>query len=410
MTQSITLADLSPVPLSDGMKAPLLNPLLLDTGTPPIPEAKSWLAAYDGRHGSAIDLSQAAPGSAPPDALLKVAAEAAGSPEAARYGPIQGDMALRQAFAADITTTYCTTMAPANIAITAGCNQAFVTVAMALAKAGNAIIVPTPWYFNHQMTLKMLGIEARALPTLAAHGFVPDVAEARALIDARVKAIILVTPNNPTGAVYPPAVIAAFAALCREAGIMLVLDETYRDFLPANAGEPHELFHDANWQQNVIQLYSFSKSYAVPGWRLGAIVAGEAVQEQVGKVLDCMQICPARAGQKAVAWGIEALRDWREANRADINARAAAFRRAMSGLNGWSVDQAGAYFAYVRHPFGELPATQVAEMLARRWGVLALPGSYFGPGQDSHLRMAFANATTPAIADAVARLALMGRG
>jgi aspartate/methionine/tyrosine aminotransferase len=392
------------------MNAPRLNPLLLDTGTPPIPAAKSWLAAYDGRHGPAIDLSQAAPGSAPPAELLGLAAEVAGSADAARYGPIHGDIALRQAFAADLAATYGAALEPGNIAITAGCNQAFVTIAMALAKAGDAIIVPTPWYFNHEMTLNMLGIEARALVARADAGFVPDVAAARTLIDARVKAIVLVTPNNPTGAVYPPAVIAAFAELCREAGIMLVLDETYRDFLPGGSSQPHELFQEAGWQRTVIQLYSFSKSYAVPGWRLGAIVAGEAALREIGKALDCIQICPARPGQQAVAWGIEALRGWREANRADINARAAAFRQAMSGLNGWSVDQAGAYFAYVRHPFAGVPAAQVAEMLARRWGVLALPGSYFGPGQDTHLRMAFANVTTPAIADAVARLALTGRG
>jgi aspartate/methionine/tyrosine aminotransferase len=392
------------------MTAAILNPHLLDTGTPPIPEAKGWLAAYDSRHGPAIDLSQAAPGSAPPVGLLNIAAKSAASPDNARYGAIQGDMALRQAFATDLSATYGAPIAATNTAITAGCNQAFVTIAMTLAKAGDAFLVPVPWYFNHQMTLNMLGIEARPLPTRADQSFLPDVAEARALIDAKVKAIVLVTPNNPTGAVYPPAAIAAFAALCREMGIMLVLDETYRDFMPAGYGQPHTLFQDAGWQDNVIQLYSFSKSYAVPGWRLGAIVAGEAVQAEIGKVLDCVQICPARAGQQAVAWGIEALRDWREANRADINERAAAFRRAMSGLNGWSVDQAGAYFAYVRHPFGDTPATQVAEMLAKRWGVLALPGSYFGPGQDSHLRMAFANVTTPAIADAVARLGLIGRG
>lgn len=391
------------------MNAELLNLLLLDTGTPPIPEAKGWLAAYDGRHGPAIDLSQAAPGSAPPEALLQMAALAAGSPEATRYGPIQGDLALREAFAGDINATYGAQVASANIAITAGCNQAFVTMVIALAKSGDAIIVPTPWYFNHQMTLNMLGIETRALATHAEHGFVPDVTQARKLIDQRVKSIVLVTPNNPTGAVYPPPVIAAFAALCRETGIMLVLDETYRDFMPANAAQPHQLFQDANWQDNVIQLYSFSKSYAVPGWRLGAIAAGEAMQAQIGKVLDCVQICPARFGQQAVAWGIEALRDWREANRDDINARAATFRQTMSELNGWSVDQAGAYFAYVRHPFGDVPAVQVAEMMAKRWGVLALPGSYFGPGQDGHLRMAFANVTTPAITNAVSRLALMAR-
>jgi aspartate/methionine/tyrosine aminotransferase len=392
------------------MPAYALNPDLIDTGTPPIPEAKGWLAAYDGRHGPAVDLSQAAPGSAPPNALLERAALAAGSADAARYGPIQGDMALREAFAADLNGLYGGDVMPAEIAITAGCNQAFVTSVMALARAGDAVLLPAPWYFNHKMTLQMLGVEARVLPTLPEQGFVPDVATARGLIDARVKAIVLVTPNNPTGAVYPPATIAAFAALAREKGIALIIDETYRDFLPEGVIAPHALFADPAWRDTVVHLYSFSKAYAVPGWRLGALVAGGAAQAEIGKVLDSVQICPARPGQVAVAWGVDALSGWRDANRCDINARASAFRRAMSGLNGWSVDQAGAYFAYVRHPFEGAPAAQVAEMLATRWGVLALPGPYFGPGQEQHLRMAFANVNEAAIKEAVARLARIGRG
>jgi aspartate/methionine/tyrosine aminotransferase len=388
----------------------IINPLLHDTGTPPIPEAKGWLAAYDGRHGPGIDLSQAAPGSAPPESLLARAATAAADPSQARYGAIQGDMALREAFAAESTRRYGATIAAQNVAITAGCNQAFVTTIMALARAGDAVLLPVPWYFNHQMTLAMLGIEARPLPTTAEAGFVPDVEAARALLlDGKVRAIVLVSPNNPTGAVYPPATIAAFAQLCREAGIALVLDETYRDFMPAGHDRPHRLFDAADWRTHLIQLYSFSKAYAVPGWRLGAIVAGEALQGEIGKVLDCIQICPARAGQSALSWGIGALADWRETNRADINSRAGTFRQAMSALNGWSVDQTGAYFAYVRHPFGGVAAAQVAEMLAVRWGVLALPGSYFGPGQDNHVRLAFANADEAGIRQAVARMALAAR-
>ncbi len=86
---------------------------------------------------------------------------------------------------------------------------------MALARAGDNVLLPTPWYFNHEMTLTMLGVEPRALPCDPAAGFVPDVATAEALIDARTRAIVLVTPNNPTGAVYPPQTIAAFAALLR---------------------------------------------------------------------------------------------------------------------------------------------------------------------------------------------------
>ena len=113
--------------------------------------------------------------------------------------------------------------------------MAFFATMMMLARHGDAVLLPTPWYFNHQMSLDMLGIEARPLPCRAEAGFVPRVEDAAALIDEKVRAVILVTPNNPTGAVYPDHVIESFASLCREKGIYLVLDETYRDFLPNSA-------------------------------------------------------------------------------------------------------------------------------------------------------------------------------
>ncbi len=373
------------------MTLPALNPDLLDTGTPPIPQAQAWARAYDGRSGPLVDLSQAVPGSPPPAALLERLAQAAASPDATRYGPITGDMALREAYAAEIARVYGAPFKPGEVAITSGCNQAFVMTMMAVARAGQNVLLPTPWYFNHEMTLRMLGIEARPLPCDPAAGFVPDVAAAEALIDAGTRAIVLVTPNNPTGAIYPPATIAAFAELCARRGLWLVLDETYRDFLPAGAAAPHEVFATTPWQDSVIGLYSFSKAYAVPGWRLGAITAGEAVMAEIAKVLDCVQISPVRAGQAAVTWGIDGIRDWREANRTEINARAALFREAMAPLNDWRLLAAGAYFAYVAHPFPGVPAAEVVRALVQERGVLALPGPYFGPGQERHLRIAIAN-------------------
>ena len=373
------------------MTTPRLNPDLIDTGTPPIPEAQGWARADDGRAGALIDLSQAVPGSPPPQALLDRLGEAAARPDAARYGVITGDLALREAYAAEAGLQYGASFRPSEIAITSGCNQAFVVTLMALARSSDNVLLPTPWYFNHEMTAKMLGIEARPLPCSPDAGFVPDVADAERLIDGRTRAIVLVTPNNPTGAVYPPETIRAFAELCSRRGIWLVLDETYRDFLPAGSGRPHEVFAGGGWQESVIGLYSFSKAYAVPGWRLGAITAGEAVIAQIGKVLDCVQISPVRAGQQAVAWAIDGIRDWREGNRGEINARADLFRETMAPLNGWRVLAAGAYFAYVAHPFAGVPAATVARRLVEERGVLALPGPYFGPGQEQHLRVAIAN-------------------
>ncbi len=381
-----------------------INPLIADVGSPPIPEAQSWTKRYDGSYGPLINLSQAVPGNAPHQSFLDKLAAAAGSASGAQYGPINGDADLRQAYAAEMSRLYEGRIEAADTAITAGCNLAFFAAMMLLAHRGEAVLLPTPWYFNHQMSLDMLGIEPRPLPCRPEAGFVPRVEDAEALIDDKVRAIVLVTPNNPTGAVYPAHVIESFAALCRRRGIYLVIDETYRDFLPQGMNRSHGLFTEEEWRHTVIQLYSFSKSYAIPGHRMGAITADARLVEQIAKILDCIQICPPRTAQAVLPWAIEALRDWREDNRAEINRRAQVFTRALAPLPEWRIESVGAYFAYLRHPFPSASAQAVAEKLATERGVLCLPGSYFGPGQDRHLRVAIANVGADVLASLTARL------
>ncbi|WP_210489981.1 aminotransferase [Microvirga antarctica] len=383
---------------------PHINPLVSDVGTPPIPQAQAWLARYDGSRGPAINLSQAVPGTAPHPEMLARLADSAGSPVSATYGLISGDEALRSAYAADLSRLYEGAIESRDVAVTAGCNMAFFATMMLLARHGDTVLLPSPWYFNHQMTLDMLGVEARPLPCRAEDGFVPRVADAAALIDHKVRAIVLVTPNNPTGAVYPDHVIESFANLCREKGIYLVIDETYRDFLPSGMNRAHGLFATESWRSSVIQLYSFSKSYAIPGHRAGAITADHHLIAQVGKVLDCLQICAPRPAQAVLPWAIEGLRSWRDANRTDINRRAEVFREALAPLPEWRIDSVGAYFAYLTHPFAGRSAQDVAEKLATERGVLVLPGSYFGPDQERQVRVAFANVGADVLAGLTDRL------
>ncbi len=380
------------------------NPLVRDTGTPPSPEAQGWARRYDGVRGPLIDMSQAVPGYPPHEDILNHLSQAAGTLAAARYGDIFGDETLRQALAADMSSRYAADVKVDEIAITSGCNQAFVLIAMTLAKADDNIILPAPWYFNHQMTLDMLGVEPRALLCKAEKNFIPSVDDARALIDSKTRAIVLVTPNNPTGAIYPREVIKAFAKLAQEKNIWLVIDETYRDFLNATHGAPHELFSAPAWQGNVLSLYSFSKTYCVPGHRVGAIIGGRSILDEIGKVIDCVQICAPRAAQHALAWAIPNTTEWRAANTREIEQRAKAFTSAMTKINGWRLDSIGAYFAYVAHPFSDTPVRRVAERLAEERGVLALPGPYFGPHQETHLRVAFANVGVDAIETLPTRL------
>ena len=351
--------------------------------------------------GPPIDLCQAVPGYPPHPGLLEHTAAAAREPAAAKYGAIDGDPALREAYAAEVG------VGPDHVAITAGCNQAFFTSLLTIARAGDSILLPTPWFWNHEQSCTMLGIEPRPLACLAANGFVPNPEQAERLIDHRTRAIVLISPNNPTGAVTPPDIIAGFHDLCRRRNVWLILDETYRDFLPAGQGRAHTVFDDPAWPASVIGLYSFSKAYCIPGHRLGAVTAAPTTMQNMMKVLDCLHICPNRAAQSGLAWAIDALREWRASNRLLIQEREAAFCKAFRELPEWQIDSVGAYFAYVRHPFNGETSASVAEQLTRQAGAICLPGSAFGPQQEQYVRLAFANASLEQIHDLPRRLSIM---
>jgi aspartate/methionine/tyrosine aminotransferase len=126
--------------------------------------------------------------------------------------------------------------------------------------------------------------------------------------------------------------------------------------------------------------------------------------DQVAKIMDNLQICAPRAAQAAVAKAIPALGAWRSANRGVIDGRVEALKAVMGRLPQWGLQAVGAYFAYIRHPFGDVRSEAVAEKLARHAGVVCLPGVYFGAGQEKYLRFAFANADAATIPQLEARL------
>jgi aspartate/methionine/tyrosine aminotransferase len=386
------------------------NPLVRELAPPPIPAVQGWARAYDGAHGEIIDLSQAVPGYPPHPDLRGWLAEAARDPAVARYGQISGDPTLRSAYARHVSGLYRASLDADNVQITAGCNQAFAVAVMAMAGPGDAVLLTNPCYFNHETTLQMMGVKPCYLECAADNGFLPVVSDiADALDETGAKALALVSPNNPTGAVYPVSLLEEIFALCRARGVWLILDETYRDFLSGEGGVPHTLFQTAHWRDNLIQLYSFSKSFCIPGHRLGAIVGGVEMISQTIKIMDNLQICAPRIAQQAVAKGLEPLAEWREQNRQEIDRRTHAMHSAFEQLPAWRIEAIGAYFAFVRHPFEGQSSAAVAERLARTYGLITIPGSYFGRGLDPYLRVAFANADTAQIAEAAARLGRLMR-
>ncbi len=384
----------------------MINPDVHATMSSPISEAYVWLDEFDLPPGTdLIDVSQAVPGYPPAPELVEHLQRAIKDPGLSRYGPVLGMPETREAFATDTGRAYGTEVTAAEVAITAGCNQAFALAATALCRAGDELIIPVPYYFNHDMWLRIQGITPRYLP--CEHGMLPSPERARLLINDRTRALLLVTPNNPTGTVYPPELIHEFHELARRHGIRLILDETYRDFRDTTA-PAHDLFSTA-WHDSMIHLYSFSKAFSITGYRVGAMAAAPELLIEIDKIADCVTICPARVSQEAARFGMEHLGPWVEANRQVMNRRVATFRTEMErAATGYQLEAAGAYFAYVRHPFRDRSGREVARMLLESQGVLSLAGEMFGPGQESYLRLAFANLDDDRIPELVARLAAVG--
>lgn len=386
-----------------------LNPALAATFAPPVMEARRWLEGVTFPPGRPlINVSQAAPVDPPPLSLRQAIAEAAlENPAAHLYGPVLGNGDLRAEVAAQWSAAYGGTITPAQVAITQGCNQAFCAAIATLAGAGDEVLLPTPWYFNHKMWLDMAGVRAVPLPT--GPRLLPDPEHAAALITPATRAIVLVTPNNPGGVEYPAALVRAFADLARRHGLALILDETYRDF-DARTGAPHDLFADPDWDDTLIQLYSFSKAYRLTGHRVGAMITSPARLAEVEKFLDTVAICPGQLGQIAALWGMCNLRDWVAGERAEILSRRAAMTAGLAALPGWTTLGCGAYFAYVTHP-SPLPAPDFAKRLVAEASVLLLPGTMFMPATDPagarQLRIAFANIDTTGIAELMRRLAAL---
>ena len=366
-----------------------------DVDPPPVLEVKSWISDPDLQPSKPIiDVSQAAPTEPPPDKMLKFMADKVLSDNAVNtYGPVLGLGELRESLARQWSSQYNGKISKKNVAITSGCNQAFCASIATFTSENDEVIIPTPWYFNHHMWLQMAGVKTVPLETDS--NMVPIFEKAEVLITDRTRAIVLVSPNNPSGSIYSNELLQKFYKLCSSNNIRLILDETYKDFHP-NVSQPHKLFENTEWHQTLTILYSFSKAYRMTGHRVGALLTSYENLLEVEKVLDTFTVCPPQLGQYAANWSLANLDSWKSDRRTEILERAKHFSIKFEPLSaaGWSLRGCGAYFAFVDHPFKEGSET-LAPLILRDQGILLMPGTMFYPKYDLHgprtFRIAFAN-------------------
>lgn len=361
----------------------------------------------DGSKRPLLDLGQAAPPYPPAPEVVEHVSRVAHDPDGGTYTEVPGLPRLRAAVAAELSQDYRGRVAAEQVHITAGCNQAFCLVISALAGAGDEVILVLPYYFDHDMWLRLNAITPRYLEPAA--DLVPRAVDAEPLITDRTRAIVLVTPGNPSGVTVGPAQIADFAALARAHDIALVLDETYRSF--RDTTEPaHGLFAEPDWAQHVVSLHSFSKDLALPGYRVGAVVASVELNREVAKLADCVAVCAPRIGQEAAWAGLTYSSVWRADRAGDLANRRRWFRAAMADRpGGFELVSCGGFFGWVRHPFADRPTTDVVADLATRYGVLVIPGVAFEPDDRRLLRFSVGPLDQAGAVELVGRLTEAGQ-
>ena len=253
-----------------------VNPHVEQVIFPPIVEIKRLVVGDNAPCGkSYIDLCQAVPDYPPAPELVEYVQKCLSDPETALYTSDEGRLDVREAVCRRYGRNYGASLAPDNICLTVGASQAFWLAMVTLCTAGDEVIVQVPYYFDYDMALEMMGIQRVYAPFHEATGGLPDVEAIERLITPRTRAILLVSPSNPTGMVVPSDILDRLFDIAERHGIALVLDETYSDFI-ADGARPHGLFARENWGNHFVHIMSFGKTYAITGYRAGALVGSEA--------------------------------------------------------------------------------------------------------------------------------------
>ncbi|MBV5341240.1 MAG: aminotransferase [Deltaproteobacteria bacterium] len=386
----------------------MMSPLISSVHFPPISEVKRWVAERPDDGKQLIDLCQAVPDYAPAPELTEHLSRLLSDPLMSKYSPDEGLPEVREAVCSYYGRKYGAQLSPDNFCLTIGASQAFWLAIVSLCRAGDEIVVQAPYYFDHPMALDILGIHGVYAPFSEADGGLPNPATIESLISDRTRAILVVSPSNPTGAITPADTIRVLLDIARRHNIALILDETYNEFIPGCL-RPHELFSDPAWGDHFVQIASFGKTYALTGYRAGMLVASDTFIHHALKAQDTMAVCQPRITQQAVKFGVENLDEWVKTNREMMCRRHDLFRSEfMAPGNRFRLAASGGFFAWVQHPFENCSGRQAAKRLLDKAAILCLPGEVFGPGLERYLRLAFGNIREEAIPEAVQRFREMG--
>jgi aspartate/methionine/tyrosine aminotransferase len=350
-----------------------------------------------------ISLGQGVVSYGPPPEVAQAIAHFLANPDLNKYQDVQGIPELRTAIAHKLATENQIQIAGIHqVVITAGSNMGFVNALLAITQPSDEIILQTPYYFNHEMAIEMASCKAVLVPTDANYQLQLDAIAAA--ITERTRAIVTISPNNPTGAVYSAEGLQAVNQLCQAHDIYHISDEAYEYFTYDDAEHTSPARFDLG-SQHTISLFSLSKAYGFASWRIGYIP--ENLLASVQKIQDTILICPPVVSQYAALAALNAGREYCMEGVKAITTVRQSVLTLLSELQDFCTIPAteGAFYSFIKVHTDLSPMTLV-ERLIHEHSVAVIPGHTFGMHEECYLRVAFGALQPQTVREGTERLIL----
>jgi aspartate/methionine/tyrosine aminotransferase len=367
--------------------------------TPIIPVVAEWIRSCPGT----ISLGQGVVSYGPPPSALAKIAEFLKDPENNKYKPVAGLPQLHDAITEKLGVENGIKLSEHNaLVVTAGGNMGFMNAILAITDPGDEVVLQTPYYFNHEMAVTMASCRPVLVATDDEYQLRPD-AIATA-ITPRTRAVVTISPNNPTGAVYSEATLREVNRICRERGVYHIHDEAYENFVYGSAKHFSPASVDGT-AAHTISLFSLSKAYGFASWRVGYMVVPQKLLVAVKKIQDTIVICAPVISQFAAIGALETGSQYcREKLREIVEMREVVLNALKRISHLCTVPRADGAFYFLLRLRKNLDPMKLTERLIREHGVAVIPGSAFGIAEGCYLRVAYGALQKETAAEGIGRL------
>ncbi len=335
-----------------------------------------------------ISLGQGVVSYPPPTEAIASLSDFLADSENHKYQPVEGIPFLLAAIQAKLAAENNIEINEQNcIVVTAGSNMAFLNAILAITSAGDEIILNTPYYFNHEMAITIANCRPILVETDENYQLQPK-AIAKAIND-RTKAVVTISPNNPTGAVYSRSALAEVNQLCGERGIYHISDEAY-EYFTYNGVKHYSPASFPDSCSQTISLFSLSKAYGFASWRIGYMVIPQSLLMPIKKVQDTNIICPPVISQYAALGALKAGKNYCQKYLFQITAVRKIVLNYLKNIEDiCTVISADGAFYFFLNLKTNIDDFTLVKRLIEDYKVAVIPGSTFGMKHGCYLRLAY---------------------